>query len=337
MSTSNLSVNSIDKKQSVAIFKSEGSNKEFELRTNSLYKVINRKDADAPDGFIEHGTTKLPSLGISNTVQCRYTAPQGGSEIDFKFDTGFYPESPCYFNKSIEERMEHITLLKKHIVQPYEASSGGDKILSHTNEDWWSEYSVEIEYNKVFNTSQVSDLLALYIILQSGHVAPEGMEGDPKYSQSDYTILDIDKTTAENATTATNKLDVMFEFGTLLRKDKSKLKSMLSYMGLLGVRGNQDDSSLKALFSQWISENSNRVSEFNRILEKVNTEKGKIEIEAFRKGQVMLEKGVIARMNNGRLIYQSRELGSDLKSSISNLMTNPDLENIKIKFLEEDV
>ena len=44
----------------------------LEIRPGSIYKVLNKPDKSAPDGYQREGSTKLPSLGISNKAGCRY-------------------------------------------------------------------------------------------------------------------------------------------------------------------------------------------------------------------------------------------------------------------------
>ena len=44
----------------------------LEIRQHSIYKVINKPDKSAPDGFQREGSTKLPSYGIGNSSGCNF-------------------------------------------------------------------------------------------------------------------------------------------------------------------------------------------------------------------------------------------------------------------------
>ena len=84
------------------------------IKTNSVYKVTNKPDSQAPSGFIKEGTTKLPSAGIGNTVPVRYeiTNHAKGTGV---FDTGLYVESPCYATLDLKEVQKRVEILHKAI------------------------------------------------------------------------------------------------------------------------------------------------------------------------------------------------------------------------------
>lgn len=133
----------------------------LDIKSNSIYKIENKPDMNAPSGYREMGTTKLPSEGIGNSVPCRFVVNDHNTGKGV-YDTGLYIGSPCFKGKGEKEQERVVADLREHIVKPYEALHGM-AILDHKNLSFWDNFSVDLWEGRFFNTSNVEDLLDLYI------------------------------------------------------------------------------------------------------------------------------------------------------------------------------
>ena len=87
---------------------------DFEVKKDSIYVVKDKRDMDAPSGFIRAGVSKLPSKGVGDTFQVRYVSRDGGRTGTW--DTGFYEFSHCYKTQDKDSVKPLITSLKKNIL-----------------------------------------------------------------------------------------------------------------------------------------------------------------------------------------------------------------------------
>ena len=79
----------------------------LDIKEDSIYTITGKLDKNAPSGFVKEGTTKLPSLGIMNTVVCNFVITNKATNQGV-YDTGLYVESPCYAKMpkaDVEERV----------------------------------------------------------------------------------------------------------------------------------------------------------------------------------------------------------------------------------------
>ena len=83
---------------------------DFEIKSNTIYTVKPKVDPKAPDGFRNHGTTKVIHPAVGDTVTAPFDVAMG------VWDTGFYPHSPCLRAMSEREREEHLKNIKKYLV-----------------------------------------------------------------------------------------------------------------------------------------------------------------------------------------------------------------------------
>lgn len=303
------------------------------IKTNSIYKITNKLDTTAPDGFQREGTTKLPSSGIGNTVPCRYviTNKSKGTGV---FDTGLYAASPMYSTLPKDEVEATVRKLREAILEPYE-NKYEDGILSHKNEEFWTEFGVNLFEGRYFITSNPEDLLELYIAMVGFELTPKEQMGNPKFRDSDYCIEDKEKVKNIQSERAIAMIDSITNFGTLLKTDRTKLLNILRYVRLLGIGDEIDDDTLNGLFFEWLNKSSENPKIFKTTYTMAKDKKTQDIVNIYAIVSRLAAKNVITRVH-GMYVYKGKELGLDLKTVAKNVNAKKELQEIKIEFIEAD-
>lgn len=307
------------------IFESNG----FQIKTNSLYKVTGREDINAPSGFVAEGVSKLPSEGVANSVPCRYHIIDGQTGQGV-WDTGLHESSPCYHDKSKEDVKTIVSSLRSHIVNPYKKANGKSNDLDHNDDEFWLKYSVNLFDGRVFNTDKVKDRLDLFIAINNFSLTPKGKEGDPKYKNSDYCIVDLEKATDFKKQKASDKMNAVKNFAKLEAKNRTLLLNLL-YFNELNVADKIDEDTLNFSFQEWLERKPQNSELFNNTYERViDDEKFEEKINLYKKLSILFkaEKG-ITKKSSGKYFFKDIELGTDLKHAAENLLIDTELGETK--------
>jgi len=301
----------------------------FQIKTNSLYKITGKEDLNAPSGFAAEGVSKLPSEGVANSVPCRYHIidSQTGSGV---WDTGLHESSPCYHDKDTDEIKSIVSSLRKHIVNPYKKANGKTQDLDHTDDEFWLTYSINLFNGRVFNTGKVKDLLDLFLAINNFSLTPKGKEGDPKFKNSDYCIVDTAKATDFKKQKASDKMNAVKNFARLEAKNRTFLLSLLHYNGLI-VSDSIDEETLNFSFQEWLERKPQNPGLFNETYTRADeSDKFEEKINLHKKLSVLFkaEKG-ITKKSNGKYYFKDVELGTDLKHAAENLLIDSELSETK--------
>lgn len=305
----------------------------LEIKNNSIYKIINKSDSSAPSGFIKAGTTKLPSLGIGNSVPCRFVIRNKVTNEGL-YDTGFYTGSPCYVGMDEPKVKAMVHMLNEKIVKPYEElHEKGD--LSHKNEKFWGSFSILLTDGKYFVTNKPDDLLELYIALRSCELTPKGkqFEGNPKFKDSQYCVEDKEKVKNIEDERADNLMTCLTNFGILLATDKSLLINILKYVQFVGFNIQVNPDTLQSSFYQWINKKDANVEKFKTAFDLADNEETKEIINLYVVVNKLAKTGVLKKQG-AQYTYRNEPLGADLKTVAKNLNHIKDFEDIKIELLE---
>lgn len=303
----------------------------LDIKKGGIYKITNKPDKSAPDGFQREGTTKLPSEGIGNTVSCRYVITNKSSKTGL-YDTGFYVGSPCYANMPKEERTRLVSVLQKAIVEPYEAKYGAG-ILSHKNEEFWDNFGIYLTKGRVLNTEQVDDLMDLYIAMRAYKLTPKTKVGDPRFKGSQYCVEDKELVKSIQNERAEGLMDAITSFGILSKTDKTNLINILKYVGLVRVDTKVDVETLKPAFFQWLEKSHTNVSNFHKTYEMLNSEEGVEILNLYVRLNELFRKGVLDK-EGGEFAFKGEKIGGDLKTASNNLVKIPDFDELKMQLLE---
>lgn len=302
----------------------------FEVRRGSTYKILHKRDADAPSGFIQAGVTKLPSPGVGDTFQCRY------DKKSKKFDTGFYTYSPCYSNKDRDEVDIIVNSLTKNLVEPMEQIDGEGK-LDHTNIDYWDSKRFFVEADMVLNSDDPEDAMLIYFGILTHQLTPKGEEGDTSYSDSAYIIQDTSKVRKLKDERASNKFKAIGVFHALLEQEPTKLNMILNYLGI-DYAESIEPETLMSMFDDYLQRSEDRIISFNNTIAKSKEKKGMEEISVYSalKREVLKPKSKVTKSSSGVLFFEDTEIGQDLRSASENITKNSELKTIKTELILED-
>ena len=301
------------------------------IKSDSTYKITPKPDSDAPSGFVKEGTTKLPSMGIGNSVPCRYviTNKATGQGV---YDTGLYEQSPCYSTMNQEEVKLLVERLQEKIVIPYEKSHGKG-ILDQSNTEFWDNYVVDLEAGRYFSTSSIDDLLGLYIAMRGYELTPRDSMGDSKYNDSQFCIEDKAEVKNIKDRRAENIMRALTNFGNLLQTNRPTLINMLKYVQMLGITNEVDDTTLNTVFYEYVQKSETNVKRFLDTLDLVEKDKGEL-VNLYAHLTVLARKGMLQK-EGAMYMFNGVELGADLKTAAKNL-GNKKLSKTKIAILELD-
>lgn len=310
----------------------------IKIYEGSIYVVTDKPDADAPSGFIKKGISKSPSSGVDESFQCTYIPTSATTGV---WDTGFHEYSACYKGQSIDTVKIKVKNLKKQIVDIYEKSIGQEGALDHTNDTFWGSKNFKIFTDKVFNTADPEDRLALYIGLLTKSLTPKELEGDSKYNTSSYLLTDKTKAVKHKDKLAIDLFKAVGIFQELLKNDKTRLLAILNYLDLI-ITPKADDESIIGMGSEWLQRDDNKkVPAFLRMVEQTETEKGRDTIEVYIKLKESFGRGnLVTKNSKGHYFYKDQEIGADLKSAAQNIAKTKALSEVKKELLfqiEEEI
>lgn len=318
------------------LFEVEG----FKVYASSTYVVRDKEDLDAPTGFIEAGVTKLPSDGVGESFQCRYKRTSATTGI---WDTGFHIYSPCYEHiSSKEEKQLIVDSLTKNLVEPYRSATGDESALHHSNEEFWLKTNFEVYAGQVFNTSTPKDAIELYFAIMTRNLTPKGQEGDSKFNQSAFVVVDINKDVKRKDEKSSNFFKAVGIFERLLAGEKQRLFSVLNYVNMV-VSSEIEDDAFRGMFDQHLradlrkGSNTKNIDTFLKTIADTETELGRAKVDIYlRLKEAYTRSNKVTKNPNGVYYYEDQEIGPDLKAAATNIAKTKDLDNVKRELLFSD-
>ena len=303
----------------------------LDIKEKSLYKIVDKVDNNALDGLKEYGSTKIPQEYMATGAQCPW------SRETQTYDTGFYIHSPCYRGLDQEARVKLVDILQTHIVEPYEKVYGFGK-LDNKNEEFWSNYDIELDEGRIFNTANVKDLLDLYIAMRGFELTPKSKVGDPLFNNSQFFIEDREVSNKKRNERAQNYMSALQSFFIMLTSEKHKLISVLKYANMNGSDGmtvDTPESNIQALFKTWVDTDVKNVDNFLRVNAMINKKAGLEEITFYSLLLDMNKRNKLPKIGE-EFTYDDIPLGVDLKTAAKNLATKTSLKELKNKILQEE-
>jgi len=306
----------------------------FEVKENSTYVIKDKKDMDAPTGYIKAGVTKLPSRGVSESFQVSFVSRDGGRTGTW--DTGFYEYSPCYRDTDATEIKTLVTGLKKNLLLPYRHAIGDDLAFELNNNAFFDKTNFKVYSKKTYNTLDPIDRMELYFGLLTKQVTPKGQEGNTRYNDSSYVVIDISKDIKIKDERALAKFAAIGAFTALLKTDKPRLVAILHYTGM-NFSSSIEDSVLIGMFNDYLTgENDDKTTAFNKLVEESETKVGLEKITIYQAIRDAYKKGGKVTKISGLYFYEDKEIGPDLKNSAENIAKNSSLASVKRDILLAD-
>lgn len=304
----------------------------FEVYSNSTYLIKDKKDGDAPTGFVNAGVSKLPSDGIDESFQCRFhpTSPDGKKG---SWDTGFYEFSPCYIGVDQKRVKEIVASLRKNVLVPYQKFMGDENAMEHTNPESLKHTNFKVKSGRVFNTNHIPDVMELYFALRAHQVAPIGSQGDSKYRGASYIVVDTTKAVKDNEEKINSTFDAITLFSTVHTSDKDKLYAILYWMDMKPSES-ISKGTLSNLFFEVIKDSQQKCETFINLVAECEQPIGreKVFIHKYLK-ENFTKSPKITKQPNGMLFWEEHEIGADYKSAAENLAKSPGFADIKKEIL----
>lgn len=305
----------------------------FSVKADSVYVVKDKKDMDAPSGYIEAGVSKLPSRGVGDTFEVRFISRDNGRTG--VYDTGFHEYSDCYKELSMDERKPIVAALKKNLLGPFRLAEGNSMAYENgiEGESFIKKQRFLVQSNKTYNTADIRAAMELYFGLLTRQITPKGEEGNTLYEDSSYVIIDISKDRTVKDERALNKFKAIGAFSSMLGVDKERLYAILKYIGM-NFLPSIDEGAIISMFNDYLSNNNDDKTEiFNNLVTETESKTGLDKIFIYKALKELSTKATVLTKASGIFYYNNVEVGSDLKNAADNINKNSKLVQIKRELL----
>ena len=304
---------------------------DFEIVSDTIYKVVPKLDPDAPDGFVENGTTKIIHPNITTSVGAPW------DETMKVWNTGFYKASPCYKGMSPEEREALINVFEKHLVKPVEEVKG-EGILNHTSgHEFFDNFSIPLGTTVTFNTNDPIQRLQLFWAILGKNLAPKRLENHPNYSKADFCVVNNEDATNRKEEKTFQNTKAIGLFYTLLQSDKEKLFQILEYLGVVNS-DLTEEKTLTTVFTSFIEDKSPEGYQNSKIFietfNKFSTEAGENELYIYDLLKKLHKKGIV-KIVRGSVYLDDMNLGNGFKLAATYAATNQEVNQRLLELSEK--
>lgn len=309
-------------------------NKEYYIEVGQSYQVIPKFDADAPDGFQKHRTTKFLDPAVTNRTHVAFF------DMDRKtYDTGLTKNSKALRNlyKNDESLIESALKQLTRLITKNLASIKSTETIDPNNLDFWDNpeenFSVSLGEDLVFNTNDTIQLYQLYQLILQGKLAPAGLESEPLYkTNSQYAVENKTDVVEVSQKRELDKSKALFKFMTLLNTDKKLLHGILELTGIRGVDEKTDEALLNTVFTQWLNKDENQnPKRFLQIYkDNYESDSGRQFLTLFTAVKTLEKKGVIQRKMAGLMLGEDL-LGKTTEEAAQVIAKDPQLLDLVYK------
>jgi hypothetical protein len=324
---------SVKKQEGEDLFEIDG----LYVRKGRTYLVKDRKDGDAPSGFVAAGVSRLPHDGVGDSFSFYFKSAMPGSKQG-SWDTGFYKDSPCYKDMEVKESTVMAAARVKSVLTPYRKALGDDNALDHSNHESLDATQFHIWSGRVFNTNDPIDVMHLYAALMAFQAAPAGQEGASKYRDVSFVVVDTTKAIKDKDEKTMDLFKAVSLFSAYFKTDKDTLDVVLLWTDLGRYPKGSDEGTMSNIFFQTIQDNTQKCRAFVAAIEDLKNPIDKDKMFLYFKLRNMnVGAGKLTKAPNGTIFYEETEIGGDLKTSAENIAKNNSLSHIKKEiFLGEE-
>lgn len=215
---------------------------ELPMTTNTLYEVVRKKDTQAPQEFINEGTSKV----LSNDVTDFYNCAAYDIEKDI-WDTGL-TETSRALKKAIpneSQRKAVLKSLKKHILDPIEKEFGEGYLSSRKENNFWDKFNDKVYLTRVYNTEEPLQLLSLYQQVLHKRLTPKVNESHPEFKNTSQFCIEnkeqkVDRKTAKKK--KTTKANALFYSLATEKNNKQALEAVFQWLNLGSTKALDEDT-----------------------------------------------------------------------------------------------
>ena len=269
------------------------------LKSNTIYEVKPKYDADANIGFKKNNTSKLLSKGTAESLCIPF------NEQRQLWDTGLEESSPRYLNWNISEVKTLVASLKNAIVDPFEATREDGVLSNKEKNKFWDTYTVDIYVGRLFNTKNEKDALDLYLAVANYMVTEKNNKENkkPDSIKAHYDIENREFATSFKEDRQVNKMEAIGNFYTLLNNDREKLLNIMEWLEVNEDRS-CDSRKLTSIVTlhfeqQDVSKAQEFCKKFKDVVVMANTPNGEQQI------QNMVDLNILKRAKI--LVYEHKE------------------------------
>lgn len=307
---------------------------DFVIKSDTIYTVLPKPDPNAPDGFKEHGTTKLIHPDVTNTVAAPFDVNMG------VWDTGFYTYSPCLSGMTPEEKEAHVANVTEHIVKKVEQIKG-EGVLDHSmSNNFYDEFPITL-YNKVsFNTAEPLQLLMLYLVILGKELAPKEYVGHPLFKKAAYQVVNRETEISNKQQIEIDKSKAIGKFHSLLNSDKEKLGIIMKYLNISNA-SISDENTFITVFTRFLEDKQDGYRNSNIFLDtlsKFEGKEGEEELYIYDSLNTLSKEGVL-KVFKQEYYLGSHNLGNSIKHAAMSAMVNQDIKRVimeELSKLEEE-
>jgi len=295
----------------ITVYK-KGNGEKFEIESGKAYQIINKFDANAPDGFQKNRTTKVPDPDASNFVNLAVW-----DEPKKSFDTALDKNSRRLnelFPDS-DDLTRHLQVVTKEIYNPLISIYGADT-LDTKNKEFWDNFMYNISVDNVLNTKDVLGRAQLYFLIIHGKLAPVGFESENLFKKcAQFSVENKETVVGATQKREIEKNKAIAKFVNLLDDDKEELATLLEYIGITGL-DEADEALMNSVFTNWLDKDDNQnPKQFLEVYEKFHkSSAGKTYMKIYRALKELHRKKKIKKNMDG-VIFEDEVLGKDFKEA----------------------
>lgn len=299
------------------------ANTEFTI--GDTLEITPKLDLDAPDGFQKHGTSKLLMKGIAEPFSINF------DEDLQMWDTGFDQIHPINSKIPSASKDAVVKGYITNIKQPFEKRFNKD--LSSTEDNtFWPEYIVDVYKGRKLDTSNIKDLLDLYLILKNGMACNE-KEKDYFLKKARYNIKNtkqvknVEEKRQETKFDAIGLLKVMLD--SFDAKKDDTIYTILEWINVPNLRGADKDTVKRVVVKQLDNEKTgyDMARRFLDAYEMTKSKSDKVIMENFSVLNKLLQKRKIQYKRQQYFIGDIL-IGNNLKEGAQKLLSDEELIDI---------
>jgi hypothetical protein len=302
-------------------------------QTETLYQVVGKLDADAPDGFKDNETTKVidPQAG-SNTINLAVW-----DEARNQYDTGLN-EFSAQLRRTfpdVNERKEVLKVLEKYLVVPVE-NQLGEGVLNPRNLEFWDNQMVTITRDVVFSNKEPLEMLALYSLILLGNIAPKEQEDSPKFrNKAQFCVENKAMVLDLKHKKAVLEVEAIGLFHAKLKNNRDELITILDWLKVITTKV-VDDSILSTTFLKWLKDKEDKYQNpkiFSDACKHFETPAGKTELEMYYQVRELSRRGIIKYVF-GRYELEGEILGNTIQEAAKTIKGNRALAEMVLEKME---
>lgn len=307
----------------------KGSEDTFHIRKNTVYTVVGRPDSGAPEALKKYGSSKIPFAGNCDYVNCPF------DNVSNVYDTGFYAESRCYNDLTHEAAAKTAEMAMKNIGEPYSRVNNVD--ISQYNYEFWDNLSIKLyEGGLVFDTGNPTQLFNLYIAILSGQLCPDALDGDPKFMDAFYMLVDSSNKIVQGSEYELNVIDATTDFMTLFKGSEEQRQTAIDIAIYLKIHDgtSSDDRYFSVAFKRFLEERVENIERFRYAYDMSNDPTKSEILKICRMLTMLLSRGRVRTDKEG-LYLKGVLLGKEKQVISESVVMDPKRAKDKMLIIEE--